>query len=121
MMQADMFDPTTDPTEADFGAFRPLVQTIAEQAAEFDGPVYLFNGDSHRYNADHPSAAGSSWRAFYGVDKTVDNLSRITVDGSTGVNDYLRVKVDPSSRAVLSWEKMPFSSRHPRPGGRSAR
>ena len=94
---------TAKVNEANFGAFRPIVQTIAEQAAEFDGPGYLFNGDSHQDNADHPLAAGSSWRSFYGVDRTVDNLSRITVDGSTGVNDYLRVKVDPSSRAVLSW------------------
>ena len=38
------------------------------------------------------------------------NLSRVTVDGSTKVNDYLRVTIDPSNPAVLSWTRVPFAS-----------
>jgi hypothetical protein len=113
MMQADMFDPTVptaDRTEANYGAFRPIVQTIARRAAAFGGPVYLFNGDSHQYHVDHPVGSDSSWLSFYGITAPADNLTRITVDGSTGVNDYLRVSVDPHSSAVLSWQKVPFSS-----------
>ena len=82
----------------------------ARRAAAFPGPVYLLNGDSHQYNVDHPTGSGSSWLSFYGVDEPADNLTRITVDGSTGVDDYLRMRVDPHDSAVLTWEKVPFSS-----------
>jgi Calcineurin-like phosphoesterase len=111
MTQADMFDPTvTNPTYADYFAFTPIVQAIAQESATFSGPVYLFNGDSHVYNSDQPLAAGSKWLSFYGVTKPVSNLSRVTVDGSTGVNDYLRVTIDPHSSNVLSWTRVPFAS-----------
>ncbi len=111
LAQADMFDPTvTDPLFADYFGFQPIVRAIAREAADFRGPVYLFNGDSHVYNADHPLAAGSSWLSFYGVSAPVANLSRITVDGSTAVNDYLRVTVQPEGKRVLSWVRVPFTS-----------
>jgi hypothetical protein len=46
--QADMFDPTVaSPQFSDYSAFKPIVQTIIDEASAFDGPVYLFNGDSH--------------------------------------------------------------------------
>jgi hypothetical protein len=44
------------------------------------------------------------------VTKPVSNLSRITIDGSTAVNNYLRVTIDPRNRNVLSWTRVPFSS-----------
>ena len=111
MTQADMFDPTlSDPSYADYYAFQPIVQAIARESAQFGGPVYLFNGDSHVYNADHPLGTGSRWLSFYGVDQPVDNLARITVDGSTGVNDYLRVTVQPHGDDVLTWQRVPFTS-----------
>jgi hypothetical protein len=72
--------------------------------------VYLFNGDSHVYNSDKPLAAGSRWLSFYGVTGSADNLNRVTVDGSNGVNDYLRVSVRPSTASVLTVEKVPFTS-----------
>ncbi len=110
MMQADMFDPTVGtPSQADFGAFAPIVARIVARSAAFRGPVYLFNGDSHVYTADQPLAAGSSWLSFYGVSTPAPNLTRITVDGSTGVADYLRVQVEPRNPAVLTWEKVPFT------------
>lgn len=111
LTQADMFDPTvTNPAYADYFAFQPIVQAIAQESAGFHGPVYLFNGDSHVYNDDQPLAAGSQWLSFYGVDKPVANLTRVTVDGSTGVNNYLRVTIDPRDRNVLSWTRVPFTS-----------
>jgi hypothetical protein len=109
LTQADMFDPTVPDTQfADYSAFQPLVREIAAQAAAYRGPVYLFNGDSHIYNADAPLAPGSKWLTFYGVGTPAANLSRITVDGSTGVNDYLRVTVNPTGPQALSVEKVPF-------------
>jgi hypothetical protein len=111
LTQADMFDPTvSDPQHSDYDAFAPLVHAIADHARDSGRPVYLFNGDSHVYNADHPLGTGSPWLAFYGVDTAVPNLQRVTVDGSTGVNDYLRVTVGSDPADPLSWTKVPFTS-----------
>ncbi|KQX66104.1 hypothetical protein ASD06_06865 [Angustibacter sp. Root456] len=110
MMQADMFDPTeNDPSFADSYAFAPIVQTIARESRSFRRPVYLFNGDSHVYNADAPLASGSPWLSFYGVAAPADNLRRVTVDGSTGLDDWLKVTVHPDRREVLSWTRVPFA------------
>ena len=111
LIQADMFDPTVaSPAYADYYGFQPIVAAIARESLAFDGPVYLFNGDSHVYNSDKPLAAGSKWLSFYGVSTPVPNLSRITVDGSTGVNNYLRVTVTGDKDSPLSWERVPFAT-----------
>ena len=111
MTQADMFDPTnTDPTFAEVYGFQPIVAAIARETTRFGKPVYLFNGDSHIYNADMPLAASSPWRDLYGVDAPVANLTRVTVDGSTDADNYLRVTINPSSRQVLSWQRVPFAA-----------
>jgi hypothetical protein len=111
LTQADMFDVTVaNPQVADYWAFKPIVQAIIDRSSRFAGPVYLFNGDSHVYNSVKPLAAGSRWLSFYGVTGSADNLNRVTVDGSNGVNDYLRVSVRPSTASVLTVEKVPFTS-----------
>jgi hypothetical protein len=111
MLQADMFDPTVpDPQVADYSAFQPIVRAIAEESQRFGGPVYLFNGDSHVYNDDHPLAPGSPWLTFYGVDTPAPKLTRLTVDGSTGVDNYLKVTVHRRGPQVLTWERIPFTS-----------
>jgi hypothetical protein len=111
LTQADMFDPTVaNPTFAGYYAFQPIVQAIAREAASFRGPVYLFNGDSHVYNADQPLAAGSKWLSLYGVNTPVSNLSRVTVDGAATVDNYLRVTIDERNPNVLSWTRVPFGS-----------
>ena len=109
MQQADMFDPTvSDPDPSSYSAFRPLVQALVDESAEFPGPVYLFNGDSHRFNQDQPLAAGSPWLSFYGVDGSADNLQRVTVDGSDlGEADWLKVTVGPDPSNPLSFEQVP--------------
>jgi hypothetical protein len=110
LMQADMFDPTVpNPQLADYSGFQPIVQKIAERSAKFTKPVYLFNGDSHIFHRDQPLKADSTWLTFYGVPTPAPNLTRITVDGSTGVNDYLRVSVDSSDPQVLSVVNVPFA------------
>jgi hypothetical protein len=111
--QADMFDPTYSVQWGDISAFKPIVQTLVDEASTFDGDVYLFDGDSHVFNADRPLAAGSSWLAKYGVTGHADNLQRITVDGSSNATDYLRVTIGPNGDAgagtpVASWERVPF-------------
>lgn len=109
LTQADMFDPTMPtPTYADFYAFQPIVQAIAQETARFDGPVVLFNGDSHVFNPDQPLAAGSPWLSLYGV-APVTNLTRITVEGSTALDEWLKVTVDRRNPDVLSVERVPFT------------
>lgn len=111
LTQADMFDPTVpNPAYADYYAFQPIVRAIARESAAFRGPVYLFNGDSHVYTSDTPLGPGSRWLGFYAVQTPAANLTRITVDGSTGVNNYLRVTVHERDREVLSWERVPFTA-----------
>lgn len=111
MTQADMFDPTvTAPTFSDYYAFTPVVRALVQESRAFGGPVYLFNGDSHVYNSDRPLAAGSPWLDLYGVHQTAANLQRITVDGSSNNNDYLKVTISPRKRQVLSWTRVPYTS-----------
>jgi hypothetical protein len=111
MQQADMFDGTvTDPQPADYSAFKPLVQKLVDESRRFNGAVYLFNGDSHRFNQDRPLAQGSSWLDFYGVHGSADNLSRVTVDGSDlGEADWLKVTVRRHGRELLSIQQVPGS------------
>ena len=111
LMQADMFDPTVShPQFTDFSGFQPIVRKIAKRSATFGKPVYLFNGDSHIFNSDAPLAPGSTWLNLYGVSTPAPNLTRITVDGFTGVDNYLRVRVNPSGPQVLTWVKVPFTT-----------
>lgn len=111
LTQADMFDPTvSDPSFADYFAFQPIVKEIARLSAKFDGPVYLFNGDSHVHNEDKPLATGSKWLSFYGVPAPAANLTRVTIDGSTDVDNWLKVTVDPGSKQVLRWTRVPITS-----------
>ncbi|MDX6298970.1 MAG: hypothetical protein QOF53_184 [Nocardioidaceae bacterium] len=107
--QADMFDPTvTAPKFDDYSAFTPLVKAIVHESHQFDGPVYLFNGDSHRFNVDRPLASGSPWLDFYGVDQSADNLRRVTVDGSDlGEADWLKVTVEGRGADLLTFERVP--------------
>jgi hypothetical protein len=118
--QADMFDPTYTVPWSDISAFKPLIETLISESNGFDGPVYLFNGDSHVYHQDQPLAAGSSWLGRYGVSGSADNLTRITIDGSGNATDYLRVDVAANGQEaqgggagagvpLLSWSRVAFS------------
>lgn len=108
--QADMFDPSYQPTW-DISAFGPLVQALVDEAATYDGEVYLFDGDSHVYNVDRPLEAGSRWLEIHGVEGTADNLTRITVDGEANNTNFLQVTVNrPGADDVLSWERVAYDS-----------
>lgn len=108
--QADMFDPSYQPTW-DVSAFQPLVQTLIDEASGYDGEVYLFDGDSHVYNVDRPVAAGSRWLGIHGVQGSADNLTRVTVDGEANNTNFLQVTVNrPGAEHVLTWERVSYDS-----------
>jgi hypothetical protein len=109
-IQADMWDPaiTGDPTQ--YSGFTDFVRELARQAVAFGRPVLLLNGDSHVFEADHPLAdPAAKNNAIYGVTYAVPNLTRVTVDGSSNANDYLRLHVQASSAGVFSWQRVPYT------------
>lgn len=112
MTQADMFDPSTlaavqaDPSQV--SGLAPTVKKIADLTRAFPGEVYLFNGDSHIFNADNPLKAGSPWLDIYGI-APVDKLQRVTVEGDKNNDEWLRVTVTPKGSAkALTWQRVPY-------------
>jgi hypothetical protein len=114
--QADMFDTTALPAppaglKDGLNGYDGLVKELAAEVKSFGKPVLLINGDSHVYGSDKPLS-----QAFYsnpatvgdvhGVGYAVDNLTRITVEGSTNaVADwYLRLTIDARTSQVFSWD-----------------
>ncbi len=108
--QADMFDPTYAPKPGTDRAFVPFIQALVEEAKHYRGAVYLIDGDSHVYNVDRPLAEGSRWLGFYGITGKADNLTRITVDGSSNNTNWLQVSINRAGEP-LSWVQVPYRAR----------
>ncbi len=98
--QADMFPPGGELTAAP--GYQSIVNTLAREAATFQGEVYLFNGDSHAYHTDKPLGSHSDWPAAYKVPPA-DNLTRVTIEGGTNTAGYLRVTTRPNGSPALTW------------------
>jgi hypothetical protein len=106
----------SDPTRAPLRDPRTLAQTdgqpdgyvefltaLRNEVAAFRRPVVYVHGDSHYYRVDKPllDAAG----------RRLENFTRVETFGNSaanGTNDvqWLKVKVDPRSREVFSYEAM---------------
>jgi len=79
-----------------------FVQRLAEQSENFGKPVLLISGDSHDFRVD----SGVPWFEQYGVDP-VATVTQIIVDRSIEDDSvWLRLRVDPKSEAVFSWEEV---------------
>jgi hypothetical protein len=85
-MQADTFAGST--------AFERINDRLEQRAREFRRPVLLLQGDTHVYKADRP------------LDRA-PNLVRVVVQGETA-SEWLRLTVDPHSRGVFSWKRVPL-------------
>ncbi|GGL13740.1 hypothetical protein Sme01_71050 [Sphaerisporangium melleum] len=70
--------------------FTEIRARVADHARAFGKPVLLVHGDEHKYEVE-PGYAG------------VPNLTRLETFGATA-SEWLRVKVDPSTPQVFSWE-----------------
>lgn len=117
-IQADMWDPafTTSGDVSSYDGYTPLVRRLAARAREFGGPVLLLNGDSHKFTDDHPLAdpAHPENTAIYGLKRSVPNLRRITVNGSTTpCHEWLKLHVSSRSSAPFTYERIRF---HNQPG-----
>jgi hypothetical protein len=117
-LQADMWDPAlgADPAQSDH--FTPIVQALAERALQWERPVLLINGDSHVFEVDHPlSDPSTAQNQVYGLDESVPNLARVTVNGSTTpCHQWLKMTFNPKSDAIFSWTREPFANQAPGQG-----
>jgi len=105
MLQADMWDTFS----TDLSGFTPIVQRIAGLAQAFGGPVLLLEGDSHSFRVDHPLTPGDPLYGRYPLGGlAAPNVTRIVVEGATNPTEYLRLKVDPGTPQVFSWQRVPL-------------
>jgi hypothetical protein len=88
-------------------AFQSIVKAIAAESAAFGKPVFLFNGDTHAFVTDKPLTS-PTWRSYYGIGAAVPNLSRVTIEGGSGVDEWVKVTVITGS-AVLQVSRVHFS------------
>jgi hypothetical protein len=110
-IQADMWDPEITGDPAGYSGFTDFVQRLAAWSRAYRKPVLLINGDSHVYGADRPLADPTATNStIYGVKDAVPNLRRVTVDGSNNAANYLRLTLDPRSKDVFSWERVPYTT-----------
>jgi Calcineurin-like phosphoesterase len=102
--QADMWDIGST---SDYQAF---VERIGTQAAAFDGPVLLLEGDSHVFRVDHPYTPGDPLHGVFADTPAAPNVTRIVVEGSTNPTEYLRLTIDPAQPNVFSWDRVPLAA-----------
>ena len=86
-MQADTFVTST--------AFDSINARLEQRARRFKRPVLLLQGDTHVYKTDRPFAGAP-------------NLVHVVVEGETA-SEWLRLTVDPRTRDVFSWKRMPLA------------
>jgi hypothetical protein len=101
--QADLWNPFDRALGTiSFSGHTAFVQRLAELATDFDGPVLLLSGDSHDFRVDE----GVEWFSLYGATPLA-NVTQIIVDRSIEEDtDWLRLRVDPGSPNVFSWEQV---------------
>jgi hypothetical protein len=108
-IQADMWDPTALVAGGDgLNGYTSLVQEFADLSVRFRRPVLLLNGDSHVFEVDQPLADPNSATGLIHGTQAVPNLTRLTVEGSTAADEWLKLTIDPRSKDVFSWERVQY-------------
>ncbi len=106
-IQADMWDPAALAGDG-LNAYTPVVKKLADLCVQFGRPVLLINGDSHVFETDQPLADPSSATGLIHGTQAVPNLTRLTVEGSTLADEWVKLTVDPRSPGVFSWERIVY-------------
>jgi hypothetical protein len=131
--QADMWDlDGTGPAITHVANYEPFIAKTAELTRDFEKPVLMINGDSHRYRSDNPLLDNAPCVLETGVGTAtapctdddydihpyypdgVTNFHRLIVHGSLFPLEYTRLTIDPrknspataNSFGPLSWERV---------------
>jgi hypothetical protein len=72
--------------------YAPIVDRIRDRAVALGRPVLVVQGSTHEYLADHPVPEAPL-------------LTRVVVQGET-VDEWLRLRIDPTAAALFSWERV---------------
>ena len=94
LMQADTFAGANE----NLAGFVDVLARIEERAAAFGGPVLLLQGDTHAFLVDAP---------FDGAP----NVTRVVVEGAETGDEWLKLRVDPRSPELFTWERVTFGTR----------
>src|SRR5258706_4970078 len=108
-LQADMWDPAQILPGGDgLDHYTTFVHRLADLAVHFGRPVLLIHGDSHVYGAEHPLANPASATGLIHATQAVPNLTRLTVEGSTAADEWIKLTIDPRSADIFSWERIQY-------------
>lgn len=108
LQQADMWDLSAIGSDG-LDQYTTYVTAMANLASDFEKPVLLVNGDSHVYGLDKPLADPSSATGQVHHTKSVPNLTRLTVQGSTTAPaEWTRLTIDTSTSDVFTVENVPY-------------
>ena len=108
-LQANMWDPAALVAGGDgLNAYTTFVNKLADLSVKFGRPVLLINGDTHVFEVDHPLADPTSASGMIHHTRAVPNLTRVTVEGSTAANEWVKLTVDPGTTQVFSWERVQY-------------
>ena len=107
-LQADMWDPAALGGDG-LDQYTPFVHALADAATAFNGQVLLLNGDSHLYKEDQPLVDPNSATGVIHHTQPVQNLTRITVQGSTNApGEWLRLTIDTRKPDPFSWTNVAY-------------
>jgi hypothetical protein len=101
--QADMWAPEDRALGLAFDAFTGFVRRLSQLATAFGGPVLLVAGDSHNYRVD----VGVPWFTQFFDAPAPANVTQLIIDRSIEDDiDYVRLRIDPASPEVFSWQQV---------------
>ena len=96
-LHADM-SPGEDPGDPVRDGFEPILESLEEEAAEFERPVLLIHGDSHTYIVDTPLVRRST-------HQVLTNVTRLEVPGSPEIG-WVKVTVEPEAGQPFTFERL---------------
>jgi len=91
-IQADMFTP-----DKVSSGFVKLLELLKSYTIDFNKPVLLVNGDSHKFLLDKP--------ILKDANKSLDNFTRLQVFGEYDIH-AVKIVVDPSSHDLFLIEQL---------------
>ncbi|MEM9567685.1 MAG: metallophosphoesterase [Cyanobacteria bacterium P01_E01_bin.34] len=82
-----------EPEDPDRSGFNEFIAALETEVANYDRPIVLVHGDTHRFKIDKPLRQGR---------EEIANFTRVETFGSPNVH-WLRAEIDPSSENVFEF------------------